>query len=250
MSGLLTDKQVLITGAGSGIGAAAARIAAREGARLLLADVDEDAVAQVAASLTRGAAKVHHRACDISEEDQVEALIEFATSLGRLDCAVNNAGIGGNVGPAADCTTAEWDRTVAVNLSGTFFCLRAELRAMLEAGTGAVVNTASTFGIVGSPHSLAYVATKHAVVGMTRAAALDYAREHIRVNAVCPGVTDTPLLSGHLSGLSTNPYLAGIPMGRMASPAEIGEAVIWLCSDQASYVTGLVMPVDGGWTAR
>jgi NAD(P)-dependent dehydrogenase (short-subunit alcohol dehydrogenase family) len=186
------------------------------------------------------------------------ALVDRAVDeFGRLDCAHNNAGVQGALAPTAEYALEDWERVVAVNLTGTWLCMKYELARMAAAGGGAIVNTASTFGLVGTVDLPGYVATKHAIVGLTRAAALEYAEAGIRINAVCPGVIDTPLLATLLDELTdghpeqaAEQFVAGEPMKRMGKPAEIAEAVLWLCSPAASFVTGLAMPVDGGWTTQ
>ncbi len=256
--GLLQDKVAAVTGAASGIGRASALAMAREGAAVVVADVDEDGGRETARLIgARGGAATFVRV-DVAEEDDVRRMVATAVdAFGGLDCALNNAGVAGGLGPTADYPRDGWDRVLAVNLTGTFLCLKHEIPALLARGGGAIVNTASTFGLAGTPGMCGYVATKHAVAGLTKAAALEYATQGIRVNAVCPGVIDTPLLdrllddvSGGQPELVAAQLVAGEPVGRMGSPAEIGEAVAWLCSDAASFVTGVPMPVDGGWLAQ
>lgn len=253
MSGLLQDKVALITGAGSGIGRATSLIFAREGARLALSDIVAGAGEETLTLVKQAGAEAIFVQSDVSRFADVEALIaKVVATYGRLDCAFNNAGIDGKMAKLADCTEETWSKTIAVNLTGVFFCMKAEIPQMLRQGGGAIVNTASAAGLSGSPGLPAYVASKHGVVGLTRAAAIEYGREKIRVNCVCPGPIRTPML-GRL--MSHRPemekrFASAEPLKRLGEPAEIGEAVAWLCSDSASYVTGHPMSVDGGYMAR
>lgn len=253
MAGLLQDKVALITGAGSGIGRATSLIFAREGARLALSDIVAGAGEETLGLVKQAGGEAIFVQADVARFADVEALIsKVVATYGRLDCAFNNAGIDGKMARIAECSEEVWSRTIAVNLTGVFFCMKAEIPQMLKQGGGAIVNTASAAGLSGSPGLPAYVASKHGVVGLTRAAALEYGREKIRVNCVCPGPIRTPML-GRL--LSNRPemekrFASAEPLKRLGEPNEIGEAVAWLCSDAASYVTGHPMSVDGGYMAR
>jgi NAD(P)-dependent dehydrogenase (short-subunit alcohol dehydrogenase family) len=254
MAGLLDGKVAIITGAGSGIGRATALVFAREGARVVLADVSGEAGAQTVQQVRRVNGDARFVACDVARADDVDALVKQAVSTyGRLDCAFNNAGIAGALAKTGDYDESEWDRVIAVNLKGVWLCMRAEIRQFTKQGTGgAIVNTASAAGLVGSHSMPAYTAAKHGVVGITKVAALEYARAGIRVNDVCPGVVDTPLVHGMTAGRPRleQALAEAEPVGRRARPEEIGEAVAWLCSDRASFVTGCSMTVDGALTAR
>jgi NAD(P)-dependent dehydrogenase (short-subunit alcohol dehydrogenase family) len=190
---------------------------------------------------------------DVSKAVEVEALVAKAVATyGRLDCAYNNAGIAGKAKTVVDDTEDNWDRILAINLKGVWLCMKYEIAHMLKQGGGAIVNTASGAGLIGVRRGGAYVASKHGVVGLTKTAALEYAKAGIRVNCVCPGPIDTPMLQG-IGGSNQvviERMVAAQPGGRLGKPAEIAEAAVWLCSDAASFVTGLPMPVDGGYTAQ
>ena len=232
----------LVTGASSGIGKAAARAFARNGYTIVAADVVE---------LEDGDG-AHFIRCDVSDEASVKSLIEEIVSrFGRLDAAFNNAGTLGELGPTAECSSANFDRVIATNLRGVFLCTREELRQMArQEERGTIVNCSSVAGLVGLAGAPAYVTSKHGVVGLTRTAALEYAKAGIRVNAVCPGPVDTPMLDDLMAGLpGGRDTILGIePVGRLGTPEEIAEAVVWLCSPAASFVTGQAIAIDGGWT--
>lgn len=253
MNGELLNRAGLVTGAGGGIGRATALVMAREGARVMVADVDvaggEETVALIHA---QGGVAAFQRT-DVTDIAAVDALVAATVErFGRLDWAVNNAGIEGERGNTVDCSDANWSRTLAVNLTGAWYCLRAELRQMRQQGGGAIVNMASIAGLVGFEGLPAYVASKHALVGLTKTAALEFAPHAIRVNAVCPGVIQTAMIDRLIGGdpAMAAGFAAGEPIGRLGRPEEIGETVAWLCSDRASFITGAALPVDGGWVAR
>lgn len=253
MAGILEGKIALLTGAGSGIGRATAQIFAREGARLVLADVVEAGGQETLQMVTAGGADAIFVKADVSKSHEVEAMVAKAVATyGRLDCAFNNAGIGGKSVLTHECSEEDWNRVLAVNLTGVWLCMKAEITQMLKQGSGAIVNTSSIMGLTGAIRVPAYTAAKHGVAGITKAAALEYARHGIRINAVCPAPIYTPLL---MSAFEKRPdieerYARSEPMKRIGQPEEVGEAVAWLCSDRASYMTGLPMPVDGGYMAQ
>jgi NAD(P)-dependent dehydrogenase (short-subunit alcohol dehydrogenase family) len=254
MAGILEGKVAIITGAGSGIGRATSRIFAREGARLVLADVVEDGGKQTLAMVADTGKEAIFVKTDVSNQSDVDALIAKAVeTYGHIDCAFNNAGIEGKNGLTHECDRENWDRVIAIDLTGVWLCMKAEIAQMLKQGNGgAIVNTSSGAGLAGVRGMPAYVAAKHGVAGLTRAAAVEYGKHNIRVNAVCPGPIRTPMME-RLLGKRPDAearFARGGPLKRLGEPSEIGETVAWLCSDHASYVTGLPMPVDGGFMAQ
>jgi NAD(P)-dependent dehydrogenase (short-subunit alcohol dehydrogenase family) len=249
----LAGKSTIITGGGSGIGRATALILAREGARVIIGDVSERDGTETVRMIRDQKGEAEFVRCDVARASDADALVAAAVKkFGRLDCAFNNAGIAGAQRKTDDYGEEEWDRIMAVNLKGVWLCMRAEIRQFLaQKSSGAIVNTASAAGLVASHSMPAYTAAKHGVVGLTKCAAIEYARAAIRINDVCPGVVDTPLVAGMIA---EQPKLAGRldqvePVGRKARAGEIGEAVAWLLSDAASFVTGASISVDGGLTA-
>jgi NAD(P)-dependent dehydrogenase (short-subunit alcohol dehydrogenase family) len=241
-------KVALVTGGASGIGRATAEAFARRGYAVVIADRDEQAGKLTEEQLS-SVGRCLYVACDVADEAAVERTIgETTAKFGRLDVAFNAAGIDGVVAPTAECSLDNWDRIMAVNLRGLWFCLKYELRQMLQQGGGAIVNCASSVGLVGMTNIPAYVASKHGVVGLTKAAALEYVRKNIRVNAVCPGMIDTPMWRRSVSPEITAQLLVNDPIGRLGQPQEIAEAVLWLCEPGASFVIGQALAVDGGMT--
>ncbi len=253
MAALVQGKIALVTGGSSGIGRATAQIFAREGAKVVVADVVVEGGEETVQLIKAGGGEAIFVKTDVSQPTDVEAAVKKAVdTYGRLDCAFNNAGIEGVIQPTVDYAETHWDRVIAINLKGVWLCLKYELQQMLKQGGGAIVNTASVAGLIGLPGFSAYVAAKHGVNGLTKTAALEYAKAGIRVNAVCPGAIRTPMFE---RGLRDNPgieelVVASEPIGRMAAPAEVGEAVVWLSPDSASFVTGLPRAIGGGWVAQ
>ena len=254
MTGMLEGKTALITGGGRGIGRATALLFAREGARVAVADQAADGAAETVALINRDGGQAISIAADVTKADAVAAMVAATvTAFGRLDCAFNNAGIAPFQVGAGGKKTAAWseeafDRMLEVNVKGVWLCLRAELEQMVKQGGGAIVNTASIAGLIGLPTSSAYVASKHAVIGLTRTAALEYAADRIRVNAVCPGFIETDMTRDTMARRGTE-LMAMVPFHRMGTADEIAEMVCWLSSDRASYVSGAAYTVDGGYTA-
>lgn len=253
MGMLLVGKAVMVTGGGSGIGRAAALVFAREGARVAIADVDVAGGQDAAAQVRAGGSDAVFVATDVSDAAQVEAAVALTvTRFGRLDGAFNNAGLPQAFTPLLDETEAMFERVMAVNVRGVWQCMRAQIRQMkAQGGGGSIVNTASVAGLRGAGKMAIYSASKHAVIGLTKSAALEHARSGPRINAVCPGAIETPMLRGIVGDNERieKGYLAVQPIGRFGRPEEIAEAVAWLLSDAASMVTGVAMPVDGGMTS-
>lgn len=245
----LEGKVALVTGAGGGIGRAAAQAFARSGASVMVSDVNEAGGAQTVAMIEAAGGKAAFVRCDVSNAEQVKAMVEATVAtFNGLDCAFNNAGI--NRITDDQYEDAIWERDIAINLSGVMRCMREEAAYMLQNGGGAIVNTASINGLVGNGGQPAYTAAKHGVVGLARHGALRWAKAGIRVNAVCPGVIETPMTTPLVQNPEMKALIDGMtPMGRMGSAGEIAEAVLWLCSPAASFVTGHAMVVDGGATA-
>lgn len=253
MAGLVDGKTTLITGAASGIGAAAAKVFAREGARLVLSDVQTELGTQVAKELEAQGIEAHFISADVANENDVQRLIaESVERMGSLDCAFNNAGIAPPPALLHETSLEDWNRTLAVNLTGIFLCMKEEIGAMLRQGGGAIVNTASGSGLIATPGLSPYCASKHGILGITKTAAVENAKAGIRVNAILPGSTDTPMIRASMeaSPATKKMILASTPSGRLGLPEEIAEAAVWLCSDRASFVSGESMLIDGASVAR
>jgi NAD(P)-dependent dehydrogenase (short-subunit alcohol dehydrogenase family) len=249
--GGLQGRVALVTGGASGIGRATALAFAREGAKVTVADVNAAGSDETLRLIRERGGEALFVRTDVTQAAEVEALIgEVVRQYGRLDCAFNNAGTVGKPSSTAECTEQDWDWAIDVNLKGVFLCMKYEIPIMLKQGHGAIVNAASIAGLIGVKNNAAYVASKHGVVGLTKASALECAPAGIRVNAVCPGFVRTPILELDGKPESESRYARLQPMGRLAQPEEVAEAVVWLCSDAASYVAGHTMSVDGGMAAR
>ena len=243
----------LVTGAGGGMGLDTARAFAASGASVVLADVNEGTVRTATDALTGDGHQAIGVACDVADEDQVAALVDRTVAeFGRLDMAFNNAGIVLPLADAADEPAEAFDHVSAINLRGVWACMKHELRQMRAQGSGAIVNCSSLGGLVGNPGRASYHATKHGVLGLTKSAALEYAPRGVRINAVCPGTIETPMVADMIASgeLSVDDAVAGQPIGRLGRGDEIASAVLWLCSPGASLVVGVALPVDGGYTAR
>lgn len=254
MAGMLQGKIALVTGGSTGIGKASSLIFAREGATVVVSDINvEGGEGTVRAIRDAGGQGIFIKA-DVSRRADVEALVGKAVeAYGRLDCAFNNAGVAGTIGASThEYPDESWDRVIGTNLKGVWLCMKYEIPQMLEQGGGAIVNTASIWGLVGAAGAAAYVASKHGVVGLTRAAALEYGPQGIRINAVNPGTIRTPILDPFLLAIPEfeSMMTARHPIGRIGMPEEVAEAVVWLCSDKASFVIGQNLPVDGGYTTQ
>jgi NAD(P)-dependent dehydrogenase (short-subunit alcohol dehydrogenase family) len=243
----------VVTGASSGIGLAAAQAFAEGGAAVVLADVNESALTAATHALTNHGHRAIGVMCDVSDEAQVAAMVERSvTEFGRLDMAFNNAGIAGPSGDLADEAIEEFDQVTAINLRGIWTCLKHELRQMRSQGSGAIVNCSSLGGLVGQAGRASYHATKHGVIGLTKSTAMDYAPRGIRINAVCPGVIDTPMnaVMAKEQPEAMAAVLRDQPIGRLGGADEIAAAALWLCSPAASFVVGVALPVDGGFVAH
>ncbi len=253
-----SGRTVLITGAGSGIGRATALAFARAGAGVVVGDRDEAGGQQTVAQIA-GLAGLRCEAkfirADVTDPRQVDHLVERAVNAHshytKLDIAINNAGTEDQARRTHQISNEDWQRVLQVNLSGVFYSMRAELKQMIRQGSGAIVNVSSVAGLVGFPWHAAYTASKHGIIGLTRSAALEYVRKGIRINAVCPGFTDTPMVARSFqeSPEVSQRLLSGIPARRLGSPSEIAAAILYLCSDQAGFVTGHTLTIDGGITA-
>lgn len=248
-----TRKVALVTGGGSGIGRATAIAFARDGANVVVGDVTVTGGQETVQAIVESGGAAIFVKVDVSKEAEVEAMVRHVIEVyGRLDYAVNNAGVEGPSAPTADYTEEAWDRVLDINLKGVWLCMKYELPQMLKQGGGAIVNMSSVAGLVGFAGAPAYTASKHGIIGLTRAAALEYATAGVRVNAVCPGVIQTPMIDRAVGGSADvrASLLALEPVGRFGTPEEVAEAALWLCSDAASFVTGHALAVDGGLVAR
>jgi NAD(P)-dependent dehydrogenase (short-subunit alcohol dehydrogenase family) len=253
MTDSFDNKVALVTGAAMGMGLATAKAFAEAGAAVVLADHNEQALRDATDALTSAGHRVLGVRCDVANEAEIAAMVERTVStFGRLDAAFNNAGIQAPPADTADALSEDFDRVNAINLRGVWACMKYELRQMREQGSGAIVNCSSLGGLVGNPGRAAYHATKHGVLGLTKSAALEYAPRGIRVNAVCPGTIETPMLADMIAKgeLTVADAETGQPIDRLGRGDEIAAAVLWLCSPGASFVIGVALPVDRGYTAR
>lgn len=247
---LLDSKVAIITGAGSGIGKATAELFAREGAKVIVSDINEANGKSAVEDIKRNGGEAFYIHADSSKAEDNEALVkQTLEKYGRLDIAVNNAGIGGPLAPTGEYPVDGWQKVININLSGVFYGLRYQIPAMLERG-GSIINIASILGSAGAKFSPAYVAAKHGVVGLTKAAALEYADKKIRINSVGPGYIKTPLVMNTLEQAALDALVGLHPIGRLGESQEIAELILWLASDKASFVTGSYYPADGGYLAQ
>lgn len=251
MNKVFENKTAFVTGSSFGIGRAAARAFAKKGARVILADVIEDN--ETLDLIKKEGGEAFFVKCDVSQENDVKKATEVALDqYGSLDYAFNNAGVEGLSANTHEATMENWDKVLGINLRGVFMCMKYQINIMLKQGKGVIVNNASVAGLVGFPGIPAYVASKHGIIGLTKNAALEYAQQGIRVNVVCPGVIRTPMIDRFTGKDKTveKQFAEDEPIGRLGDPEEVANAVTWLCSDEASFVTGISFPVDGGWTAK
>lgn len=241
-------KVAFVTGAATGIGRATAVAFAAEGARVAILDLTEEALSDTADAVRGAGGQALTLACDVSKPDQVEVAIgSVVGAFGRIDVAFNNAGVENKAAPVHEIDIAEWDRILDINLRGTFVCMKHELAQMVRQGGGVIVNTSSGAGIRGVAGGASYAASKHAIIGLTRSAALDYAKQNIRVNAVLPGNIETAMMDRFTNG-DIQKAIDLEPVGRLGKPEEIAEAVLWMASDLGGFVTGAAISVDGGWS--
>jgi NAD(P)-dependent dehydrogenase (short-subunit alcohol dehydrogenase family) len=255
MRPVLDGKVILVTGGAGGIGRAACSVLADAGARLLISDIAEDAGQALAALLRNQGREAIFVPADLSSEEEIEGLVAHAVShFGRIDGAFNNAGMEQHNTPLDELTLRQWNSVIQIDLTAVFLCIKYQVRAMLKNGGGSIVNTASGLGQIAIPNAAEYVAAKHGVIGITRAAAADYGARGIRVNAILPGIVRTPMMERLSNDPSFSPHIEKLRMRhlmqRFAEPAEIGEAAKWLLSDGASFVNGIALPVDGGALAN
>jgi len=245
------NKVAIITGGSFGIGRATAIAFSKKGARVVIADWVEDQ--ETLNQIKSTGAEAHFIKCDVSKAEDVRMMVKKTIdTFGSLDYAFNNAGIEGLKGSTVDCSEENWDKTIAINLKGVWLCMKYQLPELLKQGSGSIVNCASIAGMIGYQDLPAYVASKHGIIGLTKTAALEFAKSGIRINAVCPGVIKTPMID-RLTGNkkeAEDQYASMEPMGRLGRPEEIANTVVWLCSDEASFITGHAMAVDGGWLAQ
>ncbi|NWF70266.1 MAG: SDR family oxidoreductase [Chloroflexi bacterium] len=245
----LQNKVVLITGAASGIGRAAALLMADEGARIMVSDINAEGGAETVQRITARGGQAQFCRCDVAKAGEVQALVEATVAaFGQLNCAVNNAGVGGKLARTHEQTEDTWDLVMNVNLKGVWLCMKYEIPHLIEAGGGSIVNVASLAGLIGFPYGQIYGASKHGVLGLTKGAALEYARRGLRINAVCPGFTDTAMVA-EMDSVASRQLQGSIaihPMKRLGTAEEIAAAILWLCSDDASFVNGHALSVDGG----
>ena len=253
MTDQLKGKVALITGGGSGIGRATASLFAREGAKVVVADYNVEGGERVARAIRESGGEAIFHPADVSNHKEVEAMVaKTVATFCRLDCAFNNAGIEGEFSATPECTLENWQRVIAINLSGVFYCMKYEIPEMLKNGGGTIVNTSSICGLAGIANTSAYTAAKHGVAGLTKTAALEFSSKGIRVNAVCPGFIRTPMVARVMDrgSFDEKAVIQTHPINRLGQPEEIAATVLWLSSDASSFVSGVPMPVDGAYMAQ
>lgn len=251
MNSEFKNRVAFITGASSGIGAATALAFAQQGANVVIADVNPKGEEVASAARKLGVQAIYQK-CDTASPFDVEnAIKRTLQEFGHLHYAFNNAGVDGAQAPTSECTEENWDKVLSINLKGVWLCMKYQIPQMLKQGSGVIVNCSSVAGLMGFAGIPAYTASKHGVIGLTKAAALELAPRKIRVNAICPGVIDTPMVDHYVKGDAElkRQMIANEPIGRMGKPEEVADSVLWLCSSRSSFVTGVALPVDGGWTA-
>lgn len=244
---------VFVTGASTGIGRATALAFGKSNAQVVVVDVNEDAALQTVEMIKASGGKAQFIKCDVTQNEDIKRSVqETIKTFGRLDFAFNNAGIEGAQALTSDCSMENWNRVIDINLKGVWLCMKHQIPEMLKQGHGAIVNCSSIAGLIGFPGIPAYVASKHGVIGLTKTAALEYAKKNIRVNAICPGVIQTPMIERFIHGEAQvrKQLVDGEPIGRVGNPEEIAAAALWLCSESSSFVTGHSLTVDGGWVAQ
>lgn len=247
------NKVVIVTGAASGIGAASALAFAREGASVVVADIQTTRGEELVSRIHFEDGKAIFIKCDVSLESDIKNMVAITVEkFGHLDCAFNNAGVEGEAADTMTCTNENWEKTININLRGVWLCMKYQIPEMIRNGGGSIVNCSSIAGIVSFVGTPAYGASKHGVIGLTQTAALEFAAKKIRVNAICPGVIDTAMVERftHGEAQATRALVEGEPMGRMGKPEEIAQVALWLCSDASSFVTGHSLVADGGWVVR
>lgn len=249
----MKDKVVLITGSAAGIGKSTAKLFAGQGSKVIVSDIQEEEGSKTVSEIEDLGGQAIFIKCDVADKQEVKELVEKSIEkYGRLDFGVNNAGIEGENEKTANCTEGNWDRIMDINLKGAWLCMKFEIEQMLKQGSGAIVNVSSVAGLVGFAGTPAYTASKHGMLGLTKTAALDYATSGIRVNAVCPAVIRTPMIDRVTKedNEALKSFESMHPVGRLGEPKEVAEAIYWLCSDKASFITGAAFPIDGGFTSR
>ena len=248
-----SGKVAFVTGGASGIGRATALAFAQNGAWVAVADVNVDGGLNTIRMIEEAGGEAIFFKCDVADPTSIEKTFEsIVKNMGKVDCAFNNAGTEGQSQSTTECTLENWQKTMDINLRGVWLCIKQEIPLMISHGGGSIVNCSSVAGLVGFQNSPAYTASKHGVIGLTKSAALEFAQKNVRVNAVCPGVIETPMIErfAHGDPQAYSQLKQGEPVGRLGKPEEIASSVLWLCSDQASFVTGHSLAVDGGWVAQ